>query len=183
MQHVHVSTNAAHTCQSQCSTHMSVPMNTHMPGPMQHTHVSINAAHTCQYQCSTHMSVPMQHHAHVSTSSAHKCQQQYRAVGQYACATYIQNSAMCCIAPMAQRTMFLHSLLYSWSCGVCVNVMVLLYIAICCGPTAHKPFIEMSCLQAKEPDKQWDVTCSYCEVYNELIFDLLQDNSPPLDLR
>jgi hypothetical protein len=37
--------------------------------------------------------------------------------------------------------------------------------------------------QAKEPDKQWDVTCSYCEVYNELIFDLLQDNSPPLDLR
>ncbi|DBB11583.1 hypothetical protein WJX82_010561 [Trebouxia sp. C0006] len=36
---------------------------------------------------------------------------------------------------------------------------------------------------AKEPDKQWDVTCSYCEVYNELIFDLLQDNSPPLDLR
>ncbi len=39
------------------------------------------------------------------------------------------------------------------------------------------------CVQAKEPDKQWDVTCSYCEVYNELIFDLLQDNSPPLDLR
>ena len=38
-------------------------------------------------------------------------------------------------------------------------------------------------IQAKEPDKQWDVTCSYCEVYNELIFDLLQDNSPPLDLR
>lgn len=38
-------------------------------------------------------------------------------------------------------------------------------------------------MQAKEPDKQWDVTCSYCEVYNELIFDLLQDNSPPLDLR
>ncbi|KAL0042828.1 hypothetical protein WJX79_000990 [Trebouxia sp. C0005] len=36
---------------------------------------------------------------------------------------------------------------------------------------------------AKEPDKQWDVTCSYCEVYNELIFDLLHDNSPPLDLR
>ncbi|DBA89218.1 TPA: hypothetical protein ACH3X1_016364 [Trebouxia sp. C0004] len=36
---------------------------------------------------------------------------------------------------------------------------------------------------AKEPDKQWDVTCSYCEVYNELIFDLLQDNSSPLDLR
>ncbi|KAL3160635.1 hypothetical protein ABBQ32_010559 [Trebouxia sp. C0010 RCD-2024] len=36
---------------------------------------------------------------------------------------------------------------------------------------------------AKEPDKQWDVTCSYCEVYNELIFDLLQDSSPPLDLR
>lgn len=38
-------------------------------------------------------------------------------------------------------------------------------------------------VQAKEPDKQWDVTCSYSEVYNELIFDLLQDNSPPLDLR
>ena len=38
-------------------------------------------------------------------------------------------------------------------------------------------------MQAKEPDKQWDVTCSYCEVYNELIFDLLQNNSPPLDLR
>ena len=38
-------------------------------------------------------------------------------------------------------------------------------------------------MQAKEPDKQWDVTCSYCEVYNELIFDLLQDSSPPLDLR
>lgn len=40
-----------------------------------------------------------------------------------------------------------------------------------------------STVQAKEPDKQWDVTCSYCEVYNELIFDLLQDSSPPLDLR
>lgn len=38
-------------------------------------------------------------------------------------------------------------------------------------------------MQAKEPDKQWDVTCSYCEVYNELIFDLLQESSPPLDLR
>lgn len=38
-------------------------------------------------------------------------------------------------------------------------------------------------MQAREPDKQWDVTCSYCEVYNELIFDLLQGNSPPLDLR
>eukprot|EP00891_Asterochloris_glomerata_P006209 jgi/Astpho2/6209/e_gw1.00088.44.1_t len=36
---------------------------------------------------------------------------------------------------------------------------------------------------AREPDKQWDVTCSYCEVYNEVIYDLLQPNSGPLDLR
>ncbi|KAK9823105.1 hypothetical protein WJX72_000286 [[Myrmecia] bisecta] len=36
---------------------------------------------------------------------------------------------------------------------------------------------------AKETDKQWDVTCSYCEVYNELIYDLLTPSGAALDLR
>ena len=45
------------------------------------------------------------------------------------------------------------------------------------------PFQHNALLQAREPDKQWDVTCSYCEVYNEVIYDLLQPNSGPLDLR
>ena len=45
------------------------------------------------------------------------------------------------------------------------------------------PIKHNTLLQAREPDKQWDVTCSYCEVYNEVIYDLLQPNSGPLDLR
>ena len=45
------------------------------------------------------------------------------------------------------------------------------------------PFQHNALLQSREPDKQWDVTCSYCEVYNEVIYDLLQPNSGPLDLR
>ncbi|KAK9804474.1 hypothetical protein WJX73_006365 [Symbiochloris irregularis] len=38
-------------------------------------------------------------------------------------------------------------------------------------------------LMAKEPDQQFDVTCSYCEIYNEVIYDLLAPSSGPLDLR
>ena len=37
--------------------------------------------------------------------------------------------------------------------------------------------------QAKEQDQQFEVLCSYCEVYNEIIYDLLVPNSGPLDLR
>ena len=38
-------------------------------------------------------------------------------------------------------------------------------------------------VQAKEQDQQFEVLCSYCEVYNEVIYDLLVTNSAPLDLR
>ena len=38
-------------------------------------------------------------------------------------------------------------------------------------------------LQANDADYEFEVTCSYCEVYNELIFDLLIPNSGPLYLR
>ena len=37
--------------------------------------------------------------------------------------------------------------------------------------------------QAKEQDQQFEVLCSYCEVYNEVIYDLLVSSSGPLDLR
>ena len=37
--------------------------------------------------------------------------------------------------------------------------------------------------QASEPDYEFEVRCSYCEVYNEVIFDLLVPDSGPLDLR
>ncbi len=42
---------------------------------------------------------------------------------------------------------------------------------------------EMLPLQANDADYEYEVTCSYCEVYNELIFDLLIPNSGPLYLR
>jgi len=45
---------------------------------------------------------------------------------------------------------------------------------------------ELRCLkmmQANDADYEFEVTCSYCEVYNELIFDLLIPNSGPLYLR
>jgi hypothetical protein len=38
-------------------------------------------------------------------------------------------------------------------------------------------------VQANDADYEFEVTCSYCEVYNELIFDLLIPNSGPLYLR
>lgn len=38
-------------------------------------------------------------------------------------------------------------------------------------------------IQATDLDYEYEVTCSYCEVYNELIFDLLVSNSSPLSLR
>lgn len=38
-------------------------------------------------------------------------------------------------------------------------------------------------LQAREADQQFEVTCSYCEIYNEVIYDLLAPTSGPLDLR
>lgn len=38
-------------------------------------------------------------------------------------------------------------------------------------------------LQEKEREKQFEVNVSYCEVYNELIFDLLQPGAGALDLR
>ena len=38
-------------------------------------------------------------------------------------------------------------------------------------------------MQANDDEYEFEVTCSYCEVYNELIFDLLIPNSGPLYLR
>ena len=38
-------------------------------------------------------------------------------------------------------------------------------------------------LQAREHDYVFEVHCSYCEVYNEVIYDLLTEESAPLDLR
>lgn len=69
---------------------------------------------------------------------------------------------------------YTHLLITSWE-GLLSSLLV----------TSLLLFLSMlhTAMQAKEPDKQWDVTCSYCEVYNELIFDLLQESSPPLDLR
>ncbi|KAK3281234.1 hypothetical protein CYMTET_10958 [Cymbomonas tetramitiformis] len=35
----------------------------------------------------------------------------------------------------------------------------------------------------EESEKEYEVTCSYVEVYNEVVYDLLQPNSGPLELR
>lgn len=44
------------------------------------------------------------------------------------------------------------------------------------------PLIAVS-MQAIDAEYEYEVSCSYCEVYNELIFDLLVPNSTPLSLR
>ena len=41
----------------------------------------------------------------------------------------------------------------------------------------------LAVVQDKEEDQQFEVSCSYCEVYNEVIYDLLIPSSGPLDLR